>query len=82
LDEKKTLSLKCTACADVVSFECEVGSISFKPTPMFQTRVFNYTVKNTSRAVIEYNNVLEAAPDVRPSTAKSVAQIPNSQNTW
>jgi hypothetical protein len=49
----KKLPLKVFAKADHIRFECRTDSIVFKATPMFQTRVFEFPLKNTCTVKFE-----------------------------
>lgn len=50
---EKKLPLKVFAKADHIRFECKTDSISFKATPMFQTRVFGFAFKNTGTVKLD-----------------------------
>lgn len=39
---------------DDAHIECDAGPINFKPTVMFQTRVFTFGVKNTGLGSVNY----------------------------
>lgn len=39
---------------DDAKIECDAGPINFKPTVMFQTRVFNFNMKNTGLGAVDY----------------------------
>lgn len=41
-------SLKCTVISDSPKYECSVDNVYFKPTLMYQTRLFKFSLKNTS----------------------------------
>ena len=48
------ISLKVFAVADNAKPECDTGPINFKPTMMFQSRVYSFALKNTSTAAMPY----------------------------
>ncbi len=51
---------------DDARIECDAGPINFKPTVMFQARVFNFGLKNTGLGSVDYKwsiQTLEGAPD-------------------
>jgi hydrocephalus-inducing protein len=74
--EEKIVPLKCTAVVDTVKYECETKTIAFKQTPMFQTRVFSFPIKNVGKAKLDFAWDFEAVGDSRPSTAKSAQPVP------
>ena len=39
---------------DDARVECDAGPINFKPTVMFQTRMFNFNMKNTGLGAVDY----------------------------
>lgn len=39
---------------DDARVECDAGPINFKPTVMFQTRLFNFNMKNTGLGAVDY----------------------------
>ena len=39
---------------DDARVECDAGPINFKPTVMFQTRLFNFSLKNTGLGSVDY----------------------------
>ena len=39
---------------DDAKVECDTGPINFKPTVMFQTRLFKFTIKNTGLGTVDY----------------------------
>ncbi|KAJ3206444.1 hypothetical protein HDU82_004517 [Entophlyctis luteolus] len=49
---EKTLLL--SANADYSTFECDVNSIKFKSTLMFQTRVYKFILKNPGKILLKY----------------------------
>eukprot|EP01022_Parablepharisma_sp_SALTPOND_P020800 TRINITY_DN386_c0_g1_i3.p1 TRINITY_DN386_c0_g1~~TRINITY_DN386_c0_g1_i3.p1 ORF type:complete len:4093 (+),score=589.86 TRINITY_DN386_c0_g1_i3:873-13151(+) len=53
-DSNKEVGLKCIATADYPKYECSVDKIYFKPTLMFQTRSYKFSVKNTSLISFDY----------------------------
>lgn len=44
--------------ADVPTYECDVSTINFKPTLMYQTRVYQMSLKNTGKVLLRYNFLL------------------------
>ena len=82
-EEPQKAELKCTAIADTIAFECDTQSVAFRNTSMFQTRLHTFTVKNTSRAKLEYDfefTSMGAEATMRPGTAanpKNAAPLPN-----
>jgi hypothetical protein len=55
---------------DYASFECTTKEIGFKPTLMYASRTFKFTLKNTSMINLEYNwkiaNIKTAILDAGP----------------
>ena len=39
---------------DDAKVECDTGPINFKPTVMFQTRLFNLNIKNSGLGTVDY----------------------------
>lgn len=39
---------------DDAKVECDASPINFKPTVMFQTRLFNFNIKNTGLGMLDY----------------------------
>ncbi len=51
---------------DDARVECDAGPINFKPTVMFQTRLFNFNLKNAGLGNVDYKwavQTLDGAPD-------------------
>ncbi|KAJ3226665.1 hypothetical protein HK099_004409 [Clydaea vesicula] len=44
-----------SAFADYCSFECDINEINFKPTLMYQSRIFKFTIKNTGKICLKYS---------------------------
>ncbi|KAJ3036631.1 hypothetical protein HDV00_002527 [Rhizophlyctis rosea] len=69
-------NLSMTAFADYSSFESEVSNITFKNTLMFQTRVFNFSIRNSGKVLLRYqfamydidNNQIDLDDDSCPFT--------------
>ena len=67
---EKHIPLKTSLVADYARYECQVSNIEFKPTLMYASRTFKFTVKNTSLINISFNfkivnsqtGVLDAGP--------------------
>ena len=51
--EKKLLNV--TGSADVVRYECETNQVVFRPTMMFQTRGYKFTVTNSGGNTLSYD---------------------------
>ncbi|QDZ25387.1 hypothetical protein HOP50_17g79270 [Chloropicon primus] len=49
------IALKIFAVADNAKPECDAGPINFKSTMMFQSRVYSFSLKNTSTAAMPYS---------------------------
>lgn len=47
-----------SAFADYCAYECSTTQIDFKPTLMYQSRVFKITVKNTGKVSVKYSFLL------------------------
>jgi len=52
---QKDISLKCTAISDYPKYECATQHIFFKPTLMYQTRSYKFSIKNTSLISYPYS---------------------------
>ena len=50
-----SISLKVFAVADNAKPECDRGPINFKPTMMFQSRIYSFVLQNTSTAAMQYS---------------------------
>lgn len=53
---------------DDARVECDAGPINFKPTVMFQTRLFNFNMKNTGLGAVDYKWAIQH-PDGSPDPA-------------
>lgn len=51
------------ATADNVQYECDLSAITFRPTMMFQTRSFPFTLKNPSTAKMRFQFSFEKPDD-------------------
>ncbi|KAL0040642.1 hypothetical protein WJX79_000331 [Trebouxia sp. C0005] len=49
-----SLPLKVSVVIDDACVECDTGPINFKPTVMFQTRTFNFNLKNAGLSNVDY----------------------------
>ena len=58
--ESNVIKLKVTARADKVQYECDQSTLSFRPTMMFQTRVYRFNVTNTSAVTFDYDWTMES----------------------
>ena len=47
-------ALQVSVVVDDARVECDAGPINFKPTVMFQTRLFNFSLKNTGLGNVDY----------------------------
>lgn len=59
--------LQVSLVVDDAHVECDAGPINFKPTVMFQTRVFSFGLKNTGLGNINYKWAVQTpngAPDM------------------
>jgi len=67
---EKVVKLKASCVIDYAAFECTVNKIDYKPTLMYASRTFKFTVKNTSMINLEYNwkiaNIQTAILDAGP----------------
>jgi hypothetical protein len=67
---EKVIKLKASCVMDYASFECTTKEIGFKPTLMYASRTFKFTLKNTSMINLEYNwkiaNIKTAILDAGP----------------
>ena len=63
-----SIALKVSAVADDAKPECDLGPINFKPTMMFQSRVYSFQLRNDSKARMPYTWEVEggAAGDENP----------------
>lgn len=48
------LASQVSVVIDDAKVECDTGPINFKPTVMFQTRLFNFNIKNTGLGTVDY----------------------------
>ena len=63
---EKTIMLKCKGVADYPKFQCEIDNIMFKPTLMYQTRSFKFSLKNVSLIALNYLfKIVDAQSGVR-----------------
>jgi len=53
--DPSVIKLKVTARADKVQYTCAQPKVSFRPTMMFQTRVYRFTVKNEGAVTFRYD---------------------------
>jgi len=53
-NSNKEVGLKCIATADYPKYECSTDKIVFKPTLMYQTRSYKFSLKNKSLIAFEY----------------------------
>ena len=74
---------------DDAHVECDGGPINFKPTVMFQTRVFNFALKNTGLGSVNYKwavQTLDGTPDLSGMYSVSclvcVHQADHYGQTW
>ena len=51
----KVVPLKTTLVSDFVKYDCQLKNIDFKPTLMYASRSYKFTVKNTSLITLNYN---------------------------
>lgn len=66
----KNVPLKTTLVCDYAKYECQTRSIDFKPTLMYASRSYKFTIKNTSLITLAYNfkivnsetGILDAGP--------------------
>ena len=59
--------LQVSVVIDDARVECDASPINFKPTIMFQTRLFNFTLKNTGLGKVDYKwavTTLDGKPDL------------------
>lgn len=67
---EKNYPLKTSLVCDNVKYECNISNIDFKPTLMYASRSFKFTIKNTSLVTLYYNfkivnsetGILDAGP--------------------
>lgn len=58
--------LQVSVVIDDARVECDAGPINFKPTVMFQTRLFNFNLKNAGLGNVDYKwavQTLDGATD-------------------
>lgn len=48
------LAMQVSVVIDDAKVECDAGPINFKPTVMFQTRLFNFNMKNTGLGTVDF----------------------------
>lgn len=66
----KNVPLKTSLVCDNVKYDCQVNHIDFKPTLMYASRSYKFTIKNTSLITLNYNfkivnsetGILDAGP--------------------
>ena len=51
---EKSAELQASVTVDLASYECSVKEILFKPTLMFSSRVFKFSLRNTSKIRLNY----------------------------
>ena len=51
----KNITLKTSCIIDHVNYECNITEIDFKPTLMYASRSFKFTIKNTSQIGLNFN---------------------------
>lgn len=59
--------LQVSLVVDDAHVECDSGPINFKPTVMFQTRIFTFSLKNTGLGNVNYKwaiQTLDGTPDM------------------
>ena len=77
--DEQAIPLKLTGCADLVQFSCETTAITFRPTLMFQARVFKFTVQNTGAVCFDFDwNIVNLALAASPSRNSSRVASRNS----
>lgn len=67
---EKNVPLKTTLVCDYAKYDCQVKHIEFKPTLMYVSRSYKFTIKNTSLISLNYNfkivnsetGILDAGP--------------------
>ena len=78
--EPSELVLKVSGTADYVKYECDTRSVVFRPTMMFQTRVYRFTLRNPGTTRLSFDwRVLDTtryADLPRPRTGGSRAPAP------
>lgn len=62
----REVTLRLSVTADKSKYECKVNRANFRPTMMFQTRVFKFPVMNTASTVLKYNWNLQLDEYVKP----------------
>lgn len=71
--EKQSL-LKANVVCDYTKFECTTDKIIFKPTLMFQTRSYKFTIRNTSTIALDYSfHIINANTGIPDSGAFSIS---------
>ena len=66
----KSVPLKTTLVSDNVRYDCQFKNIDFKPTLMYASRSYKFSIKNTSLITLNYNfkivnsetGILDAGP--------------------
>jgi len=67
---EKTTVLKASCVIDYASYDCTVAKVDFKPTLMYASRSYKFTIKNTSLINLDFNfkivnsstGILDAGP--------------------
>jgi hydrocephalus-inducing protein len=82
--EANVVKLKVTARADRVKYTCEQPNVTFRPTMMFQTRVFRFNVVNDGAVTFNYDWALENQKPTKrlltvDSPKRSGTVTPNNQ---
>jgi hydrocephalus-inducing protein len=52
---EKNVPLKTTLVCDYAKYECQAKGIDFKPTLMYASRSYKFSIKNTSLINVNYN---------------------------
>ena len=69
IGDPATVFLKCSGSADVLKYSCPVENINFRPTYMFQTCVYEFSVENQSKTSLKYSWSFKALEAGRPVSA-------------
>ena len=70
----KQLKLKVSATADYARYKCDVDKIIFKPTMMFGSRSFKFTLKNSSTIALHYSfKIINANTGISDSGSFSIS---------
>jgi hydrocephalus-inducing protein len=57
--EPKEIAIKLSGSADTIQYECATNQIAFRPTMMFQTRSYKFTVSNPGKTTLSYDWALK-----------------------